>query len=382
MAVPVYVPRVNNNDDEVRLVELRAAIGSRVGASQVIAAVETDKAVVEVEASVDGYVLSVHGDIDAKVKVGAVLIWLGASADEPAPVAAPDSAVGDRLHAPTGKALALLREYGLAPTDVKARGERLSADDVRAHVLAKGLVPADAATSGTGLVTLPEPAPETAGILRPLLGHERGILHTVTWQRDVAVPGYIELAYDHVAWEKLAAAFGREHNLLLNPLLPLLAWRLVELAALNPRCNATLVGEQRYEYRQVNLGFTVQVGEVLYLAVLNDAQVLGEVSFVKRLIDVQRRAASHSLQPQEMQGATIGLSSMSRWKVARHVPILAPRTALMVAHTVGADGQGVLGATYDHRVLHGGEVATLLRKLSAPKPRDRESQALPKESQP
>jgi len=36
---------------------------------------------------------------------------------------------------------------------------------------------------------------------------------------------------------------------------------------------------------------------------------------------------------------------------------------------VGENGQGVLGATYDHRVLHGGEVATLLRKLAAPKVR-------------
>ena len=112
----------------------------------------------------------------------------------------------------------------------------------------------------------------------------------------------------------------------------------------------------------------MQASEILYLAVVRNAALLGELGFVQQLVDLQRRAAAHELLPSELQGATIGFSSMSRWKVERHVPILAPHTALMVAHTVGADGKGVLAATYDHRVLHGGDVAGLLRKLGqAPK---------------
>ena len=367
MAVPVHVPRINNNDDEVRLVELRVTTGGRVEASQVIGSVETDKAVVEIESPVGGYVLAVHGEVDSSLKVGAVLVWLGDSADETLPTAPTDGAPDDRLQSPTAKALALLKEYGLAATEVAASGERLSADDVRRHALAKGLVPSVSSARARPAAAPVDAAPDVPGNLRPLLGHERGVLRTVTWQRDVAVPGYIEIEYDHGAWEQTAAAFGRAHGLLLNPLLALLSWRLVELAVQNPRCNATIVGEQRHEYGSVNLGFTVQAREVLYLAVVRGADALGEVAFVHRLVDVQRRAASQSLEPAELQGATIGLSSMSRWKVARHVPILAPQTALMVAHTVRADGQGVLGATYDHRVLHGGDVASLLRKLAAPK---------------
>jgi pyruvate/2-oxoglutarate dehydrogenase complex dihydrolipoamide acyltransferase (E2) component len=189
------------------------------------------------------------------------------------------------------------------------------------------------------------------------------MLHTVSWQRDVAAAGYIEMAFDTAAWDRQAAAFAEQHKLLLNPLLPLMAWQLVELATAMPKLNATIVDEQRLEFDRVNLGFTVQAGEVLYLTVVRDASALGKVGFVNRLVDIQRRAASHKLDAPELQGATIGFSSMARWKVMRHVPLLAPNTALMVAHTVGPDGQGVLGATYDHRVLHGGEVASLLRKL-------------------
>src|SRR5664279_3014482 len=130
MAVPVYVPRVNNNDDQVKLVELRVAVGNRVAAAQVIASVETDKAVVEVEAPVDGYVLAVCGEVDTPLEVGGVLMWLGATADETAPADALRTGVTAGLHTPTAKALALLREYGLVAADVPAGGDRLSADDV------------------------------------------------------------------------------------------------------------------------------------------------------------------------------------------------------------------------------------------------------------
>jgi pyruvate dehydrogenase E2 component (dihydrolipoamide acetyltransferase) len=100
--------------------------------------------------------------------------------------------------------------------------------------------------------------------------------------------------------------------------------------------------------------------------VVRDAVAKGELGFVNALVDLQRRAAAHKLGPQETQGTTVGFSSMARWKVSRHIPILAPNTALMVAHATAADGGGVLGATYDHRVLNGADVAAALRKLGRP----------------
>jgi hypothetical protein len=39
---------------------------------------------------------------------------------------------------------------------------------------------------------------------------------------------------------------------------------------------------------------------------------------------------------------------------------------LIVAHTAGRDGTAALGASYDHRVLTGGEVAAILNRLARP----------------
>lgn len=366
MAQPIHVPRVNNNDDEVTLVELKVSVGEHVQPGQVVAAVETDKAIVDVEAPSAGFVLAIEGETGARITVGRVLVWLGTHADEPAPVEAvratelgqPQSA------APTAKARGLLREYGLQADDVPFQGARLGAADVERHAAARGLV--RRAETAARASSPAESLPQIAGTLKPLRSDQRGMLTTVTWHRDVAVAGYIEISFDDSPWNAYAEVFQKQHGLLLNPLLPLLAWRLVQLAAERPSLNATIVGEQRHEYSTVNLGFTVQAGEVLYLAVTRDAAALDERGFVQSLIDLQRRAASHNLGPAEISGTTIGFSSMSRWKVERHVPVLAPHTSLMVAHTVGADGQAVLGATYDHRVLHGADVVTALRKLAKP----------------
>ena len=57
MALPIHVPRINNNDDEVKLISLEVAKGDKVSPGQVVAQVETDKAVLDVEAPAGGFVL-------------------------------------------------------------------------------------------------------------------------------------------------------------------------------------------------------------------------------------------------------------------------------------------------------------------------------------
>ncbi len=363
MAEAIQVPRINNNDDEVKLVALAVSVGSYVTKGQVVAQVETDKAVVEVEAGSDGFVLAILGDLDSRVNVGRVLMWLGQDMDVVVPerdgLSAPDAALGS---APTAKARALLQAHRLDPASIPASGGRLSVSDIERFLATRSEVRSPV----FGCTPAQEQLPEQAGNLKPLKSEERGMLNTVLWHRDVAVPGYVELTYDTAVWDAYAQAFGKRHGLMLNPVLPLMAWRLVELARHNARLNATIVGTHRYEYADVHLGSTVQVGDVLYLAVVRDSTRLGELGFVNAMVDLQRRAASHTLGPLETQGTTLGFSSMARWKVARHIPILSPHTALMVAHTVGPDGVGVLGATYDHRVMGGSDVASVLKKMTKP----------------
>ena len=106
MAVSIHVPRVNNNDDEVKLISLRIAVGDAITRGQLIAEVETDKAIVEVEAPNHGFVLAVAGNVDDILTVGSILLWLGERPDEPIPSLVADASPSTQGPAgqPTAKA--------------------------------------------------------------------------------------------------------------------------------------------------------------------------------------------------------------------------------------------------------------------------------------
>lgn len=172
------------------------------------------------------------------------------------------------------------------------------------------------------------------------------MLRTVLWQRDHAVTGYVELQYDASPWEQIAADYQKSERLLLSPLLSLLAYRLVRVAAERERLNATIVDDALHVYSTVNLGFTIQSDRTLYLAVVQNAAAMSCREFVSRLGDLQRSALGHRLRSADLTGATVSFSSMARWNVSRHVPVLPPFTSLIVAHAATATGVGTLGATY------------------------------------
>jgi len=373
MPHPVYVPCVNINDDIVLIVDVTASAGDMVKTGDMIAEVETDKAVIPVEAEQDGYVLKVLCDVEERVKVGAVMMWIGDSPDEPVPelvskVPAEESSGKSSLQ-PTAKAQVLLDKHKLDAGQIPHQGERLTVRDIEAFIAGEGSTAAivkaaqvDIQQGGEELL------PGTPGSLRSLSAEEHGMVSTVTWHRDHAVAAYLEMTYDQQAWEDYAAAFAERHKFMLSPLLPLMAYRLVKLARDIPKINTTLVNGQKYLYDQVNLGFTVQVGETLYLTVVQQADAMDDRQFIDALGEVQRHAMAKKLRPDESIGATLGFSSMARWNVSRHVPVLAPYTALMVAHSAPpGDGQSaVLGASYDHRILSGNDVAGVLQALTQP----------------
>jgi pyruvate/2-oxoglutarate dehydrogenase complex dihydrolipoamide acyltransferase (E2) component len=367
MAHSQTAPCVNINDEVVQVVSVNVKEGDFVKGGEVIGAVETDKALVDVIAERDGFVLKILCRPDQKVPVGSVLLWLGDTTDEPVPVTeAPALREAGKGGLPTAKARAMLKELDLDPARVPASGDRLTAADIEAWL----------ARTGQGRAGRPGPAgagtpddsvPVEPGELVELSVEAAGMLRTVQWHRDHAAAAYLELEYDPKPWEEHASRYAAEHNLMLSPLLPLMAHRLAALGRERPGINATIANGKLYLYRAVNLGFTVQVGPTLYLTVVREAQAMDAAQFVAALGEVQRHAMAHKLRPDEAAGATLSFSSMARWNVSRHIPILPPQTSLIVAHAAPRNaGSAVLGASYDHRVLSGFEVAQVLKALSTP----------------
>ena len=150
----------------------------------------------------------------------------------------------------------------------------------------------------------------------------------------------------------------------MSPLLASQAWRLARAARAYPKLNSTILDGERYQYGPVNLGFTVQSGELLFIVVVERADELEEKAFFDRLNGLQRAAMKHTLKQNETSGNTITFTSMARWRVSRHMPVLPPQTALIVAHSAPAGGAATIGATSDHRVLSGFEAVQALQAVT------------------
>ena len=348
------------------MINLDVKEGDFVKRGDVFGAVETDKAAVDLEAERDGYVLKVLAQPKQKVKVGAVILWLGDAPDAVVPeIEAAAVGLDDAPTArPTAKARALLEQLGIEESRIKARGDRLTVADIEAWRAAQGHSPPVPISASA--VTA-EATPQVAGEFQDLSAEANGMLQTVLWHRDRAAAAYLDLEYDPKPWEDYAAGYARQHKLMLSPLLPLLAFRLVALAREHPKINATVVEGRRYQYQPINLGFTVQAGSTLYLVVIRDAERMDAAQFIDALGEAQRRALGHKLRAEEVAGATVAISSMARWNVSRHVPILPPQTSLIVAHAAAREtGRAVLGASYDHRLLSGFDVVQVLQALARP----------------
>jgi len=133
MPTPIYTPRINNNDDEVRLAAVLVDIGSRIRAGDPVIDVETDKATFTVESTGDGYLIGVAGNVGDTLAVGSVLAWIGATADEKIAAERPAEAAGAENQSPTLKALLLLKQYGLREDEVPRAGGRLTAEEVQQY---------------------------------------------------------------------------------------------------------------------------------------------------------------------------------------------------------------------------------------------------------
>ncbi len=368
MPSPVVIPRINNNDDVVKLSHLFVKPGESVRAKTLLAEIETDKATFEIEAESDGFILRIDREIGEMCDVGSTLLWMGASFEETVPEAAtPTAGISADGHGPTVKALLLLNRYGLNAADVPTTSDRLTASDVENYVRSRGLAVPRKDASATPSFEAP---PTEPGRRQPMSPQERGMNRTVTWHRDHAVAGYIELPYDPAKWDRFAAAFQERHKLMMNPLLSLMAWHLSRIAQRYPKLNATVSRDQMHFYDDVHLGFTVQSGELLLMPVVRAAQDMDAAAFVEALGGLQRKAMKLDLKPDEAAGATVSFTSMARWGISRHTPILPPNTSFMVAHSApfkSPEGDtAVLGASYDHRVLTGFDVARALRELVTP----------------
>lgn len=381
MAFSVVMPALELAQETGKLVAWLKKEGDRVTKGEPLLEVETDKAVVEIEAPADGILAGVNAQEGAVIPVGETIAWIVLPGEVPPTVVKPSSAstrVPTESARPSAetpvprkrteagakispKARRLAREHGV---DIG----RLSGSGPGGEILASDVL---------ALVESQDASPPTEVEALGAVGRLMAERTTQSWThvphffvtREVDAGALVE------AREKMAPAIEKTRG--VRPThTDFLVALVARVLTRHPRLNASWTAEGIRQNREVNLAVAMAVKDGVVAAVIHNADKtdLGDIAAQQR--DLAERAKAGRLRPPDITGPTFTISNLGMYHVDSFTAIINPPQAAILAvgriadRVVPVDGQpGIrqmmsLTLSCDHRVVDGARAAAFLDSLA------------------
>jgi pyruvate dehydrogenase E2 component (dihydrolipoyllysine-residue acetyltransferase) len=387
MAISIVMPALEMAQDSGKLVSWLKQEGESVRKGEMLLEVETDKAVVEVEAAADGILAGITAKPGDVVHVGHTIAWL-VKPGEPVPataapsvtasqpvtaspgaVAAPASAPARSTSRISPKARRLAQEKGVDISRLTGSGPggEILADDILAAV--RGSDPGDGATQPL--------ESRREGGLTPTIGRLMAERTTQSW---TTVPHFfltrdIDAGALNEARERLLPAIERSHGVKVThtDLLVSIAARTL---GQHPRLNATWAAGGVVLQQDVNIALAIGVENAVVTAVIPHADRAAVGDIAKRRRELAERSQAGRLQPADIAGATFTISNLGMFEVDAFTAIIVPPQAAILAvgaiteRVVPVNGQPAvrpmmsMTLSCDHRVVDGVRAAEFMRDLA------------------
>jgi pyruvate dehydrogenase E2 component (dihydrolipoamide acetyltransferase) len=394
MREPVTLPTLSDTMKTGRLIQWLKQPGDPVKKGDLLAEVETDKAVMDVEAFHDGYLAGPLAQAESDLPVGTVIGYISDS---------PRQAQEDRAGA-TEKTTVAMKEEGRE----KEHKERSVSPPAEQNLTEAK--PAELATHPVSVPQAPAPTPlgrkgVKASPYARGLARELGIeLHQVSAASDgvIHAPQVLSAAlagpfpnldagpaYRYKLFTSMHRAVANNMISTLGtptfrvsarlPLAPLkalanaqqqsLTLLLARACALcvqkHPHFNAVYTPFALAVRKQVNVGIAVDVPGGLLTPVLRDAarRPLDELTEDWRIL--RDKISRNRLGPDDYQGATFYLSNLGVFEQVTHFDAIVPLgAAAILALGAEQDGKAEFTLSCDHRVVFGADAAHFLETLS------------------
>jgi pyruvate dehydrogenase E2 component (dihydrolipoamide acetyltransferase) len=368
MAVSIVMPALEMSQDTGKLVSWRKQEGEPVRKGEMLLEVETDKAVVEVEAAADGILAGVTAKPGDVVQVGHTIAWLVQPGEAPPTTALPDVATGRRAEAAriSPKARRLAQEKGIDISRLTGSGPggEILADDVLAAV------GAGVSASAKPRTASPEPVPTIGRLMA-----ER------TTQSWTTVPHFfvtrdVDAGALSAARERMLPPVERSHGVKVTQT-DLLVAIVARTLTKHARLNSSWTPEGIVPHDDVNIALAMAVEDAVVTAVIPRADRANVAEIAVRRRDLAERARAGRLQPADIAGATFTISNLGMFEVDAFTAIIVPPQAAILAvgaiadRVVPVDGKpGVrpmmtMTLSCDHRVVAGARAAEFMRDLAA-----------------
>lgn len=376
------MPALEMAQETGKLLAWRKKEGERVSKGEPLLEIETDKAVVEVEAPADGVLAGVKAIEGAEIPVGQTIAWIVAPGEQPPSDVAPDvpvaramsqaktehavSAVASAVPAPSAtsakispKARRLAKELGvdLATVHGSGAGGEILASDIEAAA-------GTAATSDAqGKIEVPSS-----------IGRIMAERTTQSW---TTVPHFF------VSREIDATALNRFRGQVTESgigtrithtdvLVALVARVLIK----HPRLNASWAADGIHLHDRVHMGIAIAVNDGVVAAVIHNAHTAAVAEIAAQRHEVTERARTGKLRPADIADATFTISNLGMYHVDQFSAIITPPQAAILAvgsiadRIVAVDGKATvrpmltLTVSCDHRVADGARAAMFLADVA------------------
>ena len=393
MKQPITMPVLSDTMETGRLVRWNKQPGAAVKKGEALAEVETDKAILDVEAFADGFLAGPLAPVDTDIPVRQVIGYLvdqagegqeatvpAARISEPAPSAAPaptspppapprptippTTAIPSNQPATPEKAATAAPPSAPLPTGGQASpyARALARDlginiagvapgpDGAIHatqVLAAALAAPEADLRQGPPYTLERPSTLRAAVARNMVA----AMQTPTFQISAQLP--VEPL--HQAARKVGIT------------LTLAVTRACAVTvAEDPWFNHVWTAKGVAKRERVDVGIAVDTGDGLVTPVLRDAarRPLAELAEDWRLL--LGKVKKGRLSPEDYQGASFYLSNLGVFPVISHFSAIVPlgASAILAIAATDAHGQADFTLSCDHRVIFGADAARFLAVLA------------------
>jgi pyruvate dehydrogenase E2 component (dihydrolipoamide acetyltransferase) len=355
--------------------------GDAISKGDPLLEVETDKAVVEIEATADGVLAGVKSHEGDVVPVGVTIAWIVAPGEQPPaesataapsarkiteqPQAAASSSTADRAEtvpsadaAPriSPKARRLAKERGVDITRIRGTGPdgTISSEDV--------LAAAEATAARAPGASAAQAGPPLSGVAR--LMAERT---TQSWTQ--APHFFLVRELDAGALQQTRQKLG----VTVTDLLVALTARALKK---HPKMNASWAGNTIQLNPSINISIAMAVTDGVVGAVIPNTDATGVADIATQRKELTERARGGKLKPADVAGGTFTITNLGMYNVDAFSAIIAPPQAAILAvgriadRVVAINGQPAvrpmmtLTLSSDHRVVDGAQAAMFLNDLA------------------
>jgi pyruvate dehydrogenase E2 component (dihydrolipoyllysine-residue acetyltransferase) len=376
MATSVVMPALEMAQETGKIVSWLKKEGESVAKGEILLEVETDKAVVEIEATADGVLAGIKSHEGDVVPVGRTIAWLVAPGEEP-PVEAPAAAPAARAMTATPSQVvgALYERPGrsqTAPTEavqISPKARRLAKEKGVDISKINGTGPDGTITSDDVLKAAEAPVEAAA----PALSAVARLMAERTTQSWTQVPHFFLVRdVEAAALLELRTKLGVTVVTHTDLLVALAAKVLTK----HPKVNASWDNGSIRLNPSINISIAMAVQDGVVGAVISNADKIAVSEIAAQRKELTERARSGRLKPADVTGGTFTITNLGMYNIDAFNAIIAPPQAAILAvgrisdRVIALNGQPAvrpmmtLTLSGDHRVIDGAQAAVFLNDLA------------------